>query len=136
MQMRSVSSMVKVAGMVSVALVGLLHLIEAPEYYGEVKYIGALFVLSAIGAVVAVFGMARDLRAGWLLGAALAGSNFVAYVLSRTVGLPQFRENSWAEFAEPMGLLSLAVEAAAFIICVRALRSAAAAEQPGRIALA
>jgi hypothetical protein len=25
---------------------GLLHLVEAPEYYGEVKYIGALFVAS------------------------------------------------------------------------------------------
>jgi hypothetical protein len=124
------------AGMVSVALVGLLHLIEAPEYYGEVKYIGALFVLSAIGAAAAVFGIQKDLRPGWMLGAALAGSNFVAYLLSRTVGLPSFRENSWSQFAEPMGLLSLAVEAIAFVLCIRALRAPASEETDGRIALA
>jgi hypothetical protein len=117
MEMRGVNPTLKMAGMVSVALVGLLHLIEAPEYYGEVKYIGALFVLCAVGAAVSVFGIWKDLRAGWLLGAVL------------------FRENSWSQFAEPMGLLSLAVEAVAFVICIRALR-AASAENNGRIALA
>jgi hypothetical protein len=123
MEMRGVNPTLKLAGVVSVALVGLLHLVEAPEYYGEVKYIGALFVLCAIGAAVAVYGMQKDLRAGWLLGAGLAGGNFIAYILSRTVGLPQFRENSWSQFLEPMGLISLAVEAIAFVICLRALRA-------------
>ena len=135
MEMRGVNPTLKMAGMVSVALVGLLHLIEEPEYYGEVKYIGALFVLCAVGAAVSVFGIWKDLRAGWLLGAVLAGSNFIAYLLSRTVGLSSFRENSWSQFAEPMGLLSLAVEAVAFAFCIRALR-AASAENNGRIALA
>lgn len=136
MEMRGVSPTLKLAGMVSVALVGLLHLVEAPEYYGEVKYIGLLFVLCAIGAGAAVLGMQRDLRAGWLLGAGLAAGNFVAYLLSRTVGLPQFRENSWSQFAEPMGLLSLAVEAIAFVLCVRAVRASFAAEGDPQVVLA
>jgi hypothetical protein len=89
---------------------GLLHLIEAPEYYDEVKYIGVLFVASMIGAAVAAYGIWRDERWGWLLGVAVAGGSFVAYLLSRTVGLPSFREASWSEALEPMGVLSLIVE--------------------------
>jgi hypothetical protein len=46
--------------------------------------------------------------------------------------LPQFRENSWSQFLEPMGLLSLAVEAVAFVICLRALR----ADAEGQVVLA
>lgn len=89
---------------------GLLHLVEAPEYFGEVKYIGVLFVASMLGAVVAAYGIWCDERWGWLLGLAVAGGSFVAYILSRTVGLPSFREASWSEALEPMGVLSLIVE--------------------------
>ena len=135
MDSNRVSLSVKWAGIVSVGLVGLLHLVEAPEYYGEVKYIGALFVLSAIGAALAVFGIAMNQSAGWILGATLAGANFLAYILSRTIGLPQFHENSLSQFLEPMGLLSLSVEAAAFVICVRALRSFAIQPDGGQIAM-
>jgi hypothetical protein len=53
---------------------GLLHLVEAPEYYGEVMYIGVLFVASMIGAAVAAYGIWRDERWGWLLGFAVAGA--------------------------------------------------------------
>ncbi len=136
MEMNRISPSLKLAGAASVGLVGLLHLIEAPEYYGEVKYIGALFVLSAITAVVAVVGIMMNNRYAWMLGAALAASNFVAYILSRTVGLPQFRENSWSQFSEPMGLLSLAVEAVAFVLCIRALRATSSDADSHRVALA
>jgi len=34
----------------------------------------------------------------------------VGYMLSRTVGLPSFREASWSQALEPMGVLSLIVE--------------------------
>lgn len=119
-----ISQSLKYAGAAAVGLVGLLHLVESPEYYDEVKYIGALFVLTAIGTAIAVAGILSERRIGWMLGLAIAASNFAAYILSRTVGLPSFRENSWSEFAEPMGLLSLAVEAAAVVLCLRALRLA------------
>jgi hypothetical protein len=89
---------------------GLVHLTNAQEYYGEVPYIGVLFVVNAIGALVAAVGIQRDTRWGWGLGFLMAGGPFLAYVLSRSVGIPGFRENSWEQFTEPMGLLSLSVE--------------------------
>lgn len=89
---------------------GVIHLLEAPEYYDEVKYVGLLFVASMIGALVAAYGIWQDRPWGWWLGLAVAGGSFVAYILSRTVGLPDFREASWDEALEPMGVLSLIVE--------------------------
>lgn len=108
----SVSDRRRRAGIGLILATGLLHLVEAPEYYEEVKYIGILFVASMIGAAAAAYGIRRDDRRGWLLGLAVAGGPFVAYVLSRTVGLPAFREASWSEALEPMGVLSLIVEGA------------------------
>lgn len=92
--------------------VALLHFVEAPEYYDEVRYIGILFVLNAIGALVAAIGIQRQQRWGWTLGALMAAGAFVAYVVSRTVGLPGFHETGLEEMIEPAGVLSLAVEAA------------------------
>lgn len=103
------------------ALTGLIHLVDAPEYYGEVHYIGVLFVLTAIGAAVSVVGITRGERWGWALALAIASSSAIAYVMSRTVGIPMFRENSWATFLEPMGLASLAVEAMLIIVATRVL---------------
>jgi hypothetical protein len=95
----------QLAAIALVMATGLIHLVEAPEYFGEVKYIGALFVASAVGAAASAYGI-------WLLGVAVAGGSLVAYLLSRTIGLPDFREASWEEALEPMGLLSIVVEAA------------------------
>lgn len=106
----NVSSNQRWMGLGLILATGLLHLVEAPEYYDEVKYIGVLFVASMIGAAIAAYGIWRDERWGWLLGLAVAGGSFVAYILSRTVGLPSFREASWSEALEPMGVLSLIVE--------------------------
>ena len=127
-----VSSTKKWLGMGLIVAVGLVHLVETPEYLGEMPYIGVLFMLGVVGAVVAAIGIARDERWGWTLGLLVAGGSIVAYLLSRTVGLPFFRENSWEEFAEPVGLLSLLVEGlfvavAATVIVPRASAGATAA---------
>jgi hypothetical protein len=98
------------AGIGLIAASGVIHLVETPEYLEEVRYIGVLFALSVIGALVATAGIVRGERWGWRLGALVAGASIAGYLLSRTVGLPGFRENSWEEFAEPLGLLSVLVE--------------------------
>jgi hypothetical protein len=104
-----------------IAAAGAIHLVETPEYYGEVRYIGILFALSVIGALVSAIGIARGERWGWQLGLVVAGGSLVAYLLSRTIGIPGFQENTWAEFAEPMGLLSLLVEGAFVILAAPVL---------------
>lgn len=98
------------AGIGLIVATGLIHLVETPEYLGEMPYIGVLFALSVVGALLAAFGIDRGERWGWVLGVVVAGGSLVGYLLSRTIGLPLFRENTWAAFAEPVGLLSLLVE--------------------------
>ena len=117
------SDRAKWLGIVLIALTGLLHLVETPEYMEEQRYIGVLFVMSVVGSAVALYGIWREQAWGWMLGMVVAGGAFVAYVLSRTVGLPRFRENSWSSFLEPMGLASLLVEGAFVLIAARVLMS-------------
>lgn len=83
---------------VALAASGLLHGILAPEYLSERPYIGALFAVSVpltLG-VAAVLWMRDEARA-WAAGAALAVGMIVAFVLSRTTGLPSFHEHDWVE---------------------------------------
>jgi hypothetical protein len=117
------SDRTKWLGIVLIALTGLLHLVETPEYMEEQRYIGVLFVVSVVGSAMALYGIWRDQMWGWMLGMVVAGGAFVAYILSRTVGLPRFRENSWSSFLEPMGLASLLVEGAFVLIAARLLMS-------------
>jgi Kef-type K+ transport system membrane component KefB len=108
----------KWAGIVLIALTGLLHLVETPEYMGEERYIGVLFLLNAIGAAVALLGIWQDRAWGWVLGTAVAGGAFVAYILSRTIGLPAFHES---ELFEPSGVLSLLIEGGFVVVAARVL---------------
>lgn len=94
-----------------IAMVGLIHLIEAPEYLEEVTYVGFLFFLNAIGAVASAYGILRGRSWGWPLGALIAAGALVAYLLSRTVGLPGAGILAQDSFFEPMGVVSLLVEA-------------------------
>lgn len=103
-------------GIALILATGLLHAVEAPEYYGEVKYIGGLFVACLIGSVIAGYGIWQQRTWGWWLGLAVAGGSILAYVASRTIGLPDFRENSWSQALEPMGVISMAIEAAFVLV--------------------
>lgn len=106
------------SGLVLIALTGLIHLVEAPEYYEEKTYVGVLFIAAAIGAVVSMYGIWKAQSWGWLLGIVVAGGSAVAYIASRTVGLPGFKEN---EFLEPSGIVSLVVEIAFCVVAIRAM---------------
>ena len=106
-----------IAGVVLIVLTGLIHAIEAPEYLEEETYIGVLFVLNVLGALASAVGMWRGSRAAWALGIVVAAGAFIAFILSRTVGLPSFSDPEW----EPLGIVSLIVEGAFVLIAVRAL---------------
>jgi len=89
---------------------GLIHLVEAQDAFGDAAYKGVLFVANGVGALVAAFGLYRNRRnLGWLLGLLVAGGALLAYVASRTVGLPGLpaEPDAWLE---PMGVASLVCE--------------------------
>ena len=102
----------------SLGLVGLIHLILAPEYFSEQAYIGVLFVLGAIALGAFALRLWRgDDVPSWLLGALTMAGMGVGFVLSRTVGLPGFHEGEW----ELSGLVCLLLEAGFVGVAARAL---------------
>ena len=81
----------------ALGVVGVLHLILAPEYLGEQLYVGVLFILGGI----ALCGMAvrlwrTDDVPSWLLGALTMAAMGIGFILSRTTGLPGFHESEWS----------------------------------------
>jgi hypothetical protein len=97
------------AGISLIVIVGLIHLINSPGDLEEGSYTGLLYLANFVGALTAAIGIYRGRSWGWSLGALVAGGAFVAYVISRTVGLPGLPVEE--EWLEPLGLLSLLVEA-------------------------
>ena len=83
-------------GLTLILQTGLVHLYLAPESFTEAVYEGLLFVANAIGAVVAAYGIYRGKVWGWNLGILIAAGSIVAYIISRTVGLPGMEIEEWS----------------------------------------
>lgn len=101
----------KFAGVALIAIVGLIHLIEAPEYFDIAVYVGLLFVANLLGAALSAVGILRSYNWGWILGLVVAGGALVTYVVSRTVGLPGASALTYADFLEPSGVIAMIIEA-------------------------
>jgi hypothetical protein len=119
-----VRRILKLAAIVLIVVVGLIHLIGAPQHYRVAPYVGVGFVANFIGALVAAVGIYRDALWGWLLGALVAGGALVMYLVSRSVGLPGF-EHAVGRWSGPLGILSSVVEVlflAVFLLWLSARR--------------
>jgi len=104
------SSTMKWLAIVVILGAGLIHVMEARDAFGEATYKGLLFLGNGLGALVAAIGIQRNQRTlGWLLGLFIAGGAILAYVASRTIGLPGLpaEPDAWLE---PMGVASLLCE--------------------------
>ena len=99
----------RIAGVALISLVGLVHLLVTPEYYGFAAYLGLLMIANFAGSMVSAVGIYHGRLWGWWLGVVMAAGAFLAYIESRTLGLPGLP--SWEPFTEPPGLLSLLLEA-------------------------
>jgi hypothetical protein len=124
---------VAVVGLVGVALI---HVLDAPDTFASAPYKGWLYVGLITTSVAAAAALLRsgDLRA-WAAAGALSLGALVAFVFSRTVGLPAGADdigNWW----EPLGLASMFVEGGLFVLSTSVLleraRSAAWASEPHR----
>jgi hypothetical protein len=104
------SSALKWLAIAAILGTGLIHILEAQDAFGDARYKGILFVANGLGALVAAFGLYINRRGmGWVLGLLVAGGALLAYVASRTVGLPGLpaEPDAWLE---PMGVASLVCE--------------------------
>jgi hypothetical protein len=96
-------------GLVAIAA---LHVAAAPDEWEDARVVFWLFIaLAAVCVAVAAWpGLGRDRRApAAVLGLALVP--MVGYVVSRTTGLPGATDDI-GDWANPLGLAALAVEAA------------------------
>jgi hypothetical protein len=116
---RAERSAPRVVGALLLIAAGVIHFAELGDV--EVPYLVVGFFLSALFTVAgAVLLLTRAPRLGWLLGGTVAGLTLVGYLLSRSVGLPGLDEEVGA-WAEPLGILSVVVEAAAAGLAIWAL---------------
>ncbi len=102
------SKVLQWASMALVVEIGVLHLYMAPHEFEETRYLGILFAVNFILALIGALRMLRDELLGWAIGLFLAAASMGGYVLSRTAGLPGMEVEPWTH---PVGLISLAVEA-------------------------
>jgi Na+/proline symporter len=98
----------------AVAIIGLagfalIHLLDLPDTMSGTPYIGWMYIgliVSAIG-LAGVLARTSDTRI-WAAAAALVTSVIVAYVLSRTTGLPQSSDDI-GNWGQPLGISMLFV---------------------------
>jgi hypothetical protein len=100
----------RLAGVVLVLAVGVVHLVEAPGHFEAAAYLGALFVANFVGTLVAAAGVSSGAKSwGWNLGALVCALSLLAYPASRLFGLPGFPE-AVGEWDEPLGTLAMILE--------------------------
>jgi len=108
--MKTSSPAIKWLAILAILGTGLVHFLDAQDAFGEATYKGLLFVGNGIAAMVAAIGILRGQRAlGWGLGLFVAAGSILAYVASRTIGMPGLPAEPDAWF-EPMGVASMLCE--------------------------
>lgn len=98
-----------------------IHLALTPDHLSEELYIGVLFVIASGLLGMVVVGLASDhdrLRApAWIGGVAICALQSIAFLVSRTAGLPLGYHEAWTGTSEDLlGLASVFLELL-FIVC-------------------
>ena len=97
---------------------GIIHLILSPEYLSEQTYVGVLFIAGGLFLCALAVALWRtDNVPSWFLGALTMAGMAIAFVLSRTTGLPGFKESGW----DGLGILTLALEGGFVAAAIAAL---------------
>jgi len=112
----------RVAGSVLCLAVAAIHLIDqagvpgskTPQYVAIGYWV--LEIVAVLTAAVLLAGWPAA-RAAWFVGIGVGACPLVGYVLSRGPGLPDYSDDI-GNWTEPLGLISLAVEAVLIILAV------------------
>jgi hypothetical protein len=99
------------------------HIPLVPEHLEEAPYIGVLFVvLSVASLALAVVVVVKDTPLVWGVTGVMSLLAVVAFVASRTVGLPQIGDDV-GNWTDPLGPPALAAETLAFVAAAVVLRT-------------
>ena len=99
------------AAILGLVVTAATHVPLVREHLEEAPYVGWLFVaLSAVALVLALVLLRADTPAVWAVTGAVGLASVVAFVVSRTIGLPQIGDDV-GNWSEPLGFPALAAEA-------------------------
>jgi len=130
-------TLARALAIVALGAVALIHLLDLPGTFQTQAYKGVLYLLLIGGCVVVAARLltTSDRRAWWLAFLLPAGA-MVAYVVSRTIGIPGGADDI-GNWGEPLGIASLFVEGALVTLAgavLSAVRLPAGAESRSRLA--
>jgi len=109
---------VAIVGLLAIALIHFLDLFDTIKAHA---YVGILFIALIVGCLAAAGALlGRRPRRGWMLTGAVAAAPFLAYVVSRSVGLPGAMDDI-GNWTQPLGLAAVFVEFLVMAISLRAL---------------
>jgi hypothetical protein len=122
--MRSAALMLGLAGIIAV------HVMDLPGKLTEVPYMGVMY----IGVILAAGVLIHRLITGpnqhdYLAATSLAAAVIAGFVINRTIGMPGATDDI-GNWTEPLGLLSLVVEAWVVALGLWAARASALVEGP------
>jgi uncharacterized membrane protein HdeD (DUF308 family) len=105
-------------GLIAIALV---HFLDLFSKLRETPYLGVGYIALIAGCLtVATQLVTRPHRSAWRTAGTLAAAAFLAYAISRSIGLPQ-ATGDVGNWEEPLGLASLFVEALVVLLSAFAL---------------
>ncbi|MEO6944520.1 MAG: hypothetical protein ABI053_07400 [Lacisediminihabitans sp.] len=100
----------------------VIHLYLAPMHLMEAPYIGVLFImLSAACIVLAALLAVHDNAVVWTVTGAVSLLALIAFVVSRTVGLPQIGDDI-GNWTEPLGYPNMVIEVLTIAVAVVAMK--------------
>jgi hypothetical protein len=112
----------RAAAVVGLAGVALIHLLDAPNTFPVVPYIGWLYVALITGSMLTAGALIRSSNTRvWLATALLPLGAIASFTLTRTVGLPG-DTGDIGNWSEPLGMASLFVEGSLVALSAIVLR--------------
>lgn len=106
-------------------LIGMIavHVMDLPGKLEEVPYLGVMYIVVILLAGFLVHRVISGAtKRDYLAAAALAGAVIVGFVINRTVGMPGATDDI-GNWSEPLGLLSLVIEAWVVYVALTAARA-------------
>src|SRR5690242_14947110 len=106
---------------VALTATACIHIALVPAHLHEAPYAGALFIaLSTAALSVAILLLTSNHQLAWLGAAALSLTALLAYVISRSVGLPSLADDI-GDWLNPLGVAATLSETATALTCWHAL---------------
>jgi hypothetical protein len=130
--MTSTLQRIGIVAAIALVVTGTVHLVDAPDTFGDATYLGLSFLAQFAVSVIAAAGILMGSRLAWGLGALVSAASIAMYVVSRTVGLPGQSGEEWLEWS---GIVAVASQAIALVACVwglRLMRTVSASTAPAR----